>query len=453
MTPTTPDNAEPLQLDDDVEPPRPFQLQSYVHLLQIAPAPAGTGAESGTRAHETPNDGAVIDAIIVPTIRSAGQLLPAVLLAKQLRCQLIALYTDTFPIGLAEALAEAKPGRATALALRSGAGHRLLDLASTIPQTRVSACALDISKKRNLGLLIGRTCGWTRMLFLDDDIRRLNADKVSSAAALLSQYPVVGLQVTKFADASVVGHARRLAGSQSTPFISGGSMLVNPQRVQGFFPPVYHEDWLCIMDHLRLGEVAIAGKVTQLRYHPFTTTARAQLEEFGDILASGLLWLVHAKRDTSTYEHSYWHETTNQKFWRNILQQRVTLLDDLYKRLLDLSDHHGHKNLQLESIRAARERCDELTPNEFVSFMAKWLSSLAVWRTRLYDLPHADSVAEALAELGLWNAVIMHDESRLRAAARRIRSTIDVVELPRPVYHMGRRVPGLRRYVRTKPNL
>ena len=37
-------------------------------------------------------------------------------------------------------------------------------------------------------------------------------------------------------------------------------MLVNPQRMRGFFPPVYHEDWLCIMDHIRLGEVAIADR-------------------------------------------------------------------------------------------------------------------------------------------------------------------------------------------------
>ena len=250
MTVTTPDNAESRDLESDREPPRPFHLESYAHLLNEAPHQAGTGTESGDRAQDSPRAGAVIDAIIVPTIRSAEQLRPAVRLAKQLRCQLIALYTDEFPDKLTQALAELRPGQATVLALRSGAGHRLLDLASAIPQSSVSACAADISRKRNLGLLIGRACGWTRMLFLDDDIRRLNADKVSSAAALLSRYPVVGLQVTKFADASVVGHARRLAESGWKPFISGGSMLVNPQRMRGFFPPVYHEDWLSIIDHL-----------------------------------------------------------------------------------------------------------------------------------------------------------------------------------------------------------
>ena len=36
-------------------------------------------------------------------------------------------------------------------------------------------------------------------------------------------------------------------------------MLLNPQRLNGFFPAAYHEDWLSIIDHIRLGEVAVSG--------------------------------------------------------------------------------------------------------------------------------------------------------------------------------------------------
>jgi hypothetical protein len=451
VTSTTPDNAE----SRDVEPPKLFHVESYAHhLLQTITAPAGiqrggaTSARRGARADGNPNKSAVLDAIVVPTVRSAEQLKPAVGLASQLQCQLIAVYTDSFPDGLSEALTDVQPGRATALALRSDASHRLLDLGSAIPQSRVSACAVDISRKRNLGLLIGRSCGWTRMLFLDDDIRKFSGEKVSSAAVLLSQYHVVGLQVTGFPDASVVGHARRMTGSQRRPFISGGSMLVNPQHMRGFFPPVYHEDWLCIMDHLRLGEVAATGKVAQLRYQLFTTAARAQLEEFGDILASGLLWLVHAKRKSSTDEQDYWGEATKQKFWSDILQQRATLLDYLSKRL-ELIYRDDRKILPLESIQAARKRCEELSPDEFVSFIEEWTDSLAKWRTRLSCLPHADSVAKALAELGLLDVLTMYDERRSQepAAPRRISSAKDVTELLKLVYLMLLRVPlpGLRR--------
>jgi hypothetical protein len=183
--------------------------------------------------------------------------------------------------------------------------------------------------------------------------------------------------------------------------------MVNPQRMRGFFPPVYHEDWLFIMDHLRLGEVAIEGTVSQLHYQPFTT-ARAELEEFGDILGMGLLWLVHENGDLSTDERSYWREATNPIFWRDILRQRAALLDDLCRRL-ELIYRDQPKKLPLQSIRAAQKLCDGLSPDEFVSFVEEWLDSLATWRTGLTDLPRADSVAEALAELGLLHAVIIYD--------------------------------------------
>jgi hypothetical protein len=444
VTVTTPDNAESPDVPGNGEPPRPFHLESYAHLLDTPAITVGTdtGGSAGSPGTE------VIDAIIVPTIRSAEQLRPAVRLASQLRCQLIALYTNEFPDGLSDALDEVTPGRATALALLSRTGHPLLDLGSAIPQSRVSACAVDISRKRNLGLLIGRSCRWTRVLFLDDDIRRLSAEKVSSAAAHISQYPVVGLQVTGFPDASVVGHARRMAGSGRKPFISGGSMLVNPQRMLGFFPPVYHEDWLCIMDHLRRREVAIVGKVAQLPYQPFTTKSRAQLEEFGDILALGLLWLVHAKRSLQTDERGYWREATKPQFWRDILDQRATLLNDLSERLELIYRHHP-KILPLQSIRAAQKRCDELSPDEFVAFMEKWLDSLATWQIRLAGLPRADSVAKALAKLGLMESVTVHDEpsSQGRTAAGKARSSKDASELPTPVLK-GVLRPRLPRFVR-----
>ncbi len=186
-------------------------------------------------------------------------------------------------------------------------------------------------------------------------------------------------------------------------------MLVNPQRMRGYFPPVYHEDWLFVMDHLRLGEVAIAGTVAQLPYQPFTTNTRARLEEFGDILALGLLWLVRENGDSPAGERGYWREATEPQFWRDMLQQRITLLDDLYRRLEQINRQLAI-TLPLESIRAAQQRCNELSPDEFVSFVEKWLDSLTTWRTRLASLHRADSVAQALAELDLLSAVIIHDQ-------------------------------------------
>jgi hypothetical protein len=400
----------------DRELPKPFRLKSFIHLLRF---PEITYAAPGASSRS-------VDAIIVPTIRSPEQLRSAVRLAAEAQCQLIALYTNEFPAELSSVLEEVRPGMATALTVGSGIVHRLLDLAADLPQTVVSSCALDISRKRNLGLLIGRACGWTRMLFLDDDIRKVSAEKLSSAAKLLDEYPVVGLQVTKYPDASVVGHAFRLTGHGQRPFISGGSLLVNPQRLNGFFPAVYHEDWLSLINHLKHGEVAVGGTVGQLPYKPFTTPERARFEEFGDTLAAGLLEVVdgHHGRGNSepagsadivtAAEHDYWHEATKIRFWQEILNRRGALLDNIAERLkilrpLDLTP--------LESVRAAQRRHGELKPEEFVSFTKEWVDALAEWRTWLSHLPHADSVKKALADLGVLHAVSIYETYPRQAPA------------------------------------
>ena len=138
----------------------------------------------------------------------------------------------------------------------------------------------------------------------------------------------------------MVGHARRLTGRRQEPFVSGGSLLVNPQRLNGYFAPIYHEDWLCVINHLREREVAIGGSVGQLPYLPFTTPDRAKFEEFGDILLSGLLWLVHtrtrkhvADKTRAAPDPEYWQEATNPHFWKQMLEQRASLLSDITARL------------------------------------------------------------------------------------------------------------------------
>lgn len=430
MTVTLEDNAESQQADREGEAPRPFQVQTYAHLLSSPGVPAGT--EETPKPDRSAETAPAIDAIIVPTVRAAEQLRSAVDLAAHARCQLVVLYTDRFPDGLSSVLAKLQPGMATELIMSSDAKHHRLDLGPAIHQTRVSACAVDISRKRNLGLLIGRACGWRRMLFLDDDIRKLNVSKLKSAAMLLDKYPVVGLQVNKYPDASVVGHARRLAGRRQEPFISGGSLLVDPQRMQGFFPAVYHEDWLCLIEHLRYGEVAIGGQVGQLAYRPFTTPERAELEEFGDILASGLLWLVHARKSSEPVSSAtgndysakarrdYWLPATESRFWSQVLSERAALLDDIAKNLP--AKHHDLGVRPLESVVAAQKRCAELSPSEFVLFIDEWLSSLDTWQTRLSEVPHAGSVADALTHLGLLHVADPNEPGRWRervAAARR----------------------------------
>lgn len=422
MTAAIEDNAKSSEADDREEPPRPFESELYPQLLR---RPAARPAQDNTGTNRP-----VIDAILVPTIRSAEQLLSAVKIAAKSGSHLVTLHTDSFPSRLASVLGELDRGSFTALALRSGARHPLLDLPASLPQTLHSPSALDISRKRNLGLLIGRTCGWTRMLLLDDDIKWLNVEKLRAAASVLrgEKYPIVGIQVTnKYPDASVIGHARRMVNYDYKPFISGGSLLINPQRLNGFFPAVYHEDWLCILDHLRVGEVAVRGHVGQGPYKPFADPDRARTEEFGDILASGLLWLVHTAMDKAAAKAEsvntdigerldYWRMAMRLEFWKEVLDQRAKLLDDLVL-LLELRSKDEMAG-PLASVRAAQRRRNELSAAEFVSFISVWVRNLAEWRDRTSRLPRADSVDKALTELGLLHTVRLLDGKRAEVRAK-----------------------------------
>ena len=419
-------SAESRESESDGELPGPFEAQSYDDLLQFPYIQAsGISTPFGRRDVTVP----LVDAIVVPTIRPAEHLRPAVQFAADTRCHLILVYTDQLPDGLSDVLAGLRPGQVTLLTVRSGIQDGLLDLGASLPPSLVSPAALDISRKRNLGLLIGRVCGWTRMLFLDDDIRKLNVAKLSSAAALLDDYPVVGLQVKKYPAESVVGHARRLTGRRQEPFVSGGSLLVNPQLLNGYFAPVYHEDWLCVINHLRAGEVAIGGLVAQLPYLPFSASKRAEHEEFGDVLLSGLLWLVHARirkgaadKARLMTETDYWREATNPRFWKQILEQRAALLADITWRLTG-KDFDGPS--PLPSLAAAKRRLAELTPADLASFTERWLTSLAIWRSRLSNLSSvgladkARGIEKALAILGLVSIVRIHEVSSQRDATRR----------------------------------
>jgi hypothetical protein len=403
------------EAESDGELSRPFEIKSYNSLLQFPNVPVSTiDTPSGTRAITEP----LVDAIVVPTIRSAEHLHSAVKLAERTRCHLIAVYTDSPPVGLSAIFDRFPSARVTLLTVRSGTHDRLLDLGTSLPQSRVSPAALDISRKRNLGILIGRVCGWTRMLLVDDDIRKLNVEKLCSAAALLDHYPIVGLQVNKYPDASVVGHARRLTGRRQEPFISGGALLVNPQLLKGYFAPVYHEDWLCVIDHFRESEVAIGGSVGQWPYLPFTTPERAKLEEFGDVLLAGLLWLVHSRvrkdadRTCAVADSDYWLESLNPHFWKQILKQRAALLQNITTRLTEM---HLDNPLPFSSLTAASQRLSELDPADFVSFTEKWLASLAEWRDQLSFLPRvnlpdkARAIEKAVAKLRLTDVVRVHE--------------------------------------------
>jgi len=107
----------------------------------------------------------------------------------------------------------------------------------------VFARRTDLSVKRNLALMLNHMLGWSRILFLDDDITELNADDVRTASGLLDTHNAVGLQIGGFPDHSVVCHAYWQAGGKQQSFVGGGALAVEVKRSNSFFPDIYNDDW------------------------------------------------------------------------------------------------------------------------------------------------------------------------------------------------------------------
>ncbi|MGH3153215.1 MAG: hypothetical protein ACRDOB_21140 [Streptosporangiaceae bacterium] len=274
------------------------------------------------------------------------------------------------------------------------AEKHLAFLTSAHPENDVdTSCHIDIARKRNLGLLLARLCGWRTIMYLDDDIRGLTAGVVSKAASLTPRFHAAGFQITSYPDNSVVCHAYRMAGGPQGTFPGGCALLVDVEGYSGLFPPIYNEDWLFLFDAVRKRSVTAAGTLSQLGYQPFARPARAASEEFGDVIAEGLYTLLHQGADMT--------EATLQ-YWQGALERRLRLIDHIAVRLSDLPE--GDPALvgsALMSLAAARKRLAALSPLSCISFISAWRADLDRWRHRMLGLSVVGDLALAAKVLEL----------------------------------------------------
>jgi hypothetical protein len=169
-----------------------------------------------------------------------------------------------------------------------------------------SSARTDTNAKRNMALVLSRMLGWSRVLFLDDDITELKPDDVRRASGLLDTYNAVGLHVDGFPDHSVVCHAYRQAGGSQQAFIGGGHW----PSTWSAAPPSF------LISTMRTGfscwtvrgiqPVGVTGTVRQFPYDPFRTADRARGEELGDVLAEGIYWLLDQGGSVTDADQAHW---------------------------------------------------------------------------------------------------------------------------------------------------
>jgi hypothetical protein len=254
----------------------------------------------------------------------------------------------------------------------------------------------DLSRKRNLALVLSRMAGWHRVLFLDDDIHALEATDANAAARLVGRYDAVGLENHGFPDNSVVCHAYREVGGAQGQFVGGGALAVGPLWTRSFFPETYNDDWLFLLGDSPRPDIALTGGMKQKVFDPFADPDRARGEEFGDCLAEGLYWLLDGHL---SLEHA------DMAHWTAFLGRRRRFIDRLMLRVRRVIHDADRRAKLLASLQVAQETNEKITPELCAEYVSCWRSDLANWQNFIDDLPTGLGVDAALDQLGLSGVV------------------------------------------------
>jgi hypothetical protein len=338
-----------------------------------------------------------VDAVIVPTVRRPAYLLQAADLAEKLGCILVTLHSKQWtsadkaiqrlPTSV-DLVAIDMPDQAQLRLPHWQTAHfrpdKIFPLMAKHQRT-------DLSAKRNLGLVLSRLLGWSCVMFLDDDLTELNPDDVRRASGLLDTHNAVGMHVCGFHDHSVVCHAYRDAGGQQQSFIGGGALVVQVNRNRSFFPEIYNEDWFFLLDGDKgLQPTAVTGRVVQYPYDPFRPD-RARAEEFGDVLAEGIYWLLDQQLSLAAADEAHW--TTYLGIRKQFIKRVLYMIeaDDA----LEVSEKVRRAN----ALRGSLVRLSVITPWLCVGFLRAWQADRQTWRRHLDMLPTGLEMVPALNKL------------------------------------------------------
>jgi hypothetical protein len=368
-------------------PQVPYQSESHAGLLDVS----GTAS-----AH------AWFDAIVVPTHRPVARLRSCIRLARRTQTPLIVICSRAVSQDEVIELAAEVDVNVEVFAFNLPSDSPLKIEFATSQDAELSAVSpdrhRDLSMKRNIGLVLARLRGWTKLMFLDDDIYSVGQYHVAALAAALDDHNVSALIPKRYPDNSVVCHAHRLGGGKQDVFASASGIGVRCNRDDlAFFPDVYNEDWFFFADEAANHRIARVGESRQRKYDPYDSPRRAVREEFGDLLAEGL----YARLDIN---EGIWG--VDKGYWRDFIERRREFHQRVAESLIHVDARHRDEAARAaRSIRAAQDQLDRITPRLCHKFMHHWKEDLAGWRSYLAGLPRLDSVTAAFDYLHIDPAV------------------------------------------------
>lgn len=333
-----------------------------------------------------------IDAIIVPTARRSAYLTECAVLALAMDCPLVTLHSGKWTSAARAAQRLPTGLDLIAIDLPEPGWLRLPDWqTSSLLSGTVFARRANLSAKRNLALMLSHLLGWSRVLFLDDDITKLNPGDVRRASSLLDTHNAVGLQNYGYPDNSVVCHAYRMAGGKQQSFIGAGALAVELKRTNSFFPDIYNEDWFFLLDgDKRLQPIAVTGRVRQYPYDPFRNPDRARAEELGDVLAEGLFWLLDQDRSITE---------ADARHWAAFLRRRGRFISDVLSMVLADDLPQDEEARRVAALKGSLGRLALITPSLCEHYLKAWMIDQQQWQRHIKSLPSQPDRTTALAML------------------------------------------------------
>jgi pimeloyl-ACP methyl ester carboxylesterase len=334
-----------------------------------------------------------VDAIVVPASRSAEHLRSAAAIAHKTDSELLVLCSrEARPASVERVLVEECVSRFHVVDVP--ADHTCDLLPPLRPPTGLTALASrpELSRKRNLALLVARLVGWRTALFLDDDITLDVADVVAAQHGL-DTATAVGFPVEEWPDNSVVGHANRASGGNQDVFVGPSALLVDTEsELLGHFPTIYNEGALFLFDAVAARRVSRSSRpAAQLPYNPFQDFHRGRDEEFGDVIVEGLMSALYEQAQTLA---------TGAAYWRWFLTQRRAFLKEVTERLLD-GPASPQRRSALGAVRSAERQHALITPSTCARFVRHWRAERRLWVRQLAELERVPSIPAALERLGV----------------------------------------------------
>jgi hypothetical protein len=329
--------------------------------------------------------GARLNAVIVPASRPASFLQPAIELAAWLDVHLVILCSMQTKVDqVARRVAKTPGARALIIRIPDSWTHPSFpkNTAADTFQKANAHRVSDLSAKRNIGLLLARLHGWSKVVFVDDDIVLSRTYNMARLAGQLDDHQVAGMLVRAFPDNSVVCHARRLAGLDQDVFVTGAVLGVHCNSLPlSFFPDIYNEDWFFFANEAAKRNLPRVGDAIQAEYDPFASPDRARREEFGDLLAEGLYALIGGADASVPFDEQI--RAAMPPYWARFIDARrqvLTETNNLLWNLLDRDPYNGCVLSALASLAGAEDQLNVITPNLCADFVEAWRDDLDEWQ-------------------------------------------------------------------------